>query len=531
MRNLFAISFFLLLAVVVRAAEPGWTTVQVDVTGEQGKLLDRRGYDIWEVHDNKALIYASPEDVEQLKRDGFTPVIIDLPALHAPGRTVDGYPTFDEYVAQMNTWVANHPGIVSLSSIGQSVQGRELWLMKISDNVATDEPTEPEFLFIGLQHAREWLAGTTLQGIIEYILANKDTDPRAGNVIANYQLYVLLVSNPDGYVYTQTSDRLWRKNRRNNGNGTFGVDLNRNFPFQWNLGSTATSSFDYRGTAPLSEPECLALDTWVRSRGNRIVGFLNFHTYGNHVMHSWAYTTAVGPGVELMGPLVNAMADAMHDVHGQIFDPGSWGVALGYTGAGVTDDQFHAVYGIPSITTEVRPVSSAEGGFVVPTSYIQPTIDEQLEGAFVFLDWAYTRGTDPTAPVLSTPVVTRLSTTSVRINWTTDDAADRRVTYGVLPDASPGSVQPDRMRATAHSVTLTGLSPGVLYHGRALSVNLANLGGASAIFPFSTTDLTPTPSPSPSPSVSPTESPTPSISPSASPSPDARDGYILSAVR
>ncbi|MEO8377045.1 MAG: M14 family metallopeptidase, partial [Candidatus Sumerlaeota bacterium] len=437
------IAVCLLIAAAAPGGQPGWTTVEVPLTTPaQATLLQRGGYDIWETRDGKALIYASPADLDQLERDGFSPVAVDSPALRASAKSVDGYPTFNEYVAQMNQWVADYPGLVSLTSIGQSVEGRELWMLKISDNVATDEIDEPEFLFIGLQHAREWLAGTTLQGLIQYVLDHKDTDPRAAAAINNFQIYVLLVSNPDGYVYTQTTDRLWRKNRRNNGNGTYGVDINRNFPFRWNNGTTSTSSFDYRGTAPLSEPEAAALNTWVLSRNGRVKGFLNYHTYGNHVMHSWAYTTAVAPGVEIMDPLVNDMAAAMHAVHGQTFDPGSWGVALGYTGQGVTDDEFHAVYGIPSITTEVRPYTDEEGGFVVPATYIQPTIDEQLEGMFVMLNWIYVRATDPTAPMISNLAYTRLSTTSVRVHWTTDDACDREADYGVTLSDFGTHVQP-----------------------------------------------------------------------------------------
>jgi carboxypeptidase T len=432
-------------------------------------FLVREGFDLWEVGDGRALVCVSPGEHEALVREGFKLTERPLPPLDP--KAVDGYLTFAEYEAAMQARVAAHPGLVSLSSIGQSHEGRELWMLKISDNVALDETDEPEVLLFSLQHAREWLSGMTLLGIVDHLLDNYGTETRSTQVVDSMQLYVILVANPDGYVFTHTNDRLWRKNRRNNGNGTFGVDLNRNFPYRW-ASSSNTSSTTWGGPSPLSEPENIALDNWVKSRGTRLVGCINYHSYGNLIMHSWAWTTAVAPGVETMGPLVNAMANAMRPVHNQTFVPGSWGVALGYTGAGVTDDTFHAVYGVPTLTLEVRPRTAAEGGFVVPGTTILPTQQEHIEGAFVFLDWALTHGADSTPPILSNVQVLPVSASAVDIRWATDDPATRSVRYGRTPD-TPFTATPDRLRGQQHTVRLTGLTAGARHYARAVSENLA----------------------------------------------------------
>ncbi|MDK2971121.1 MAG: hypothetical protein PWP23_876 [Candidatus Sumerlaeota bacterium] len=476
---------FLLLPLLAFASPAGYRIVETPVM-EPGRLefLADGGFDVWEVRDGVATLLVTPDEAARLEANGFVLTLIDEPDPHA--KAVDGFYTFAEYEAIMQEWAAQYPAIVQLSSIGNSHEGRDLWLLKISDNVATDEPDEPEFLFIGLQHAREWLAGTTLHGITNHLITQYGTEPRVDAVVNGFQIYVLLVSNPDGYVYTHTTERLWRKNRRNNGNGTFGVDLNRNWPYKWDTASGSTGSNLYRGPSPLSEPENAALNDWILSRNGRVAGCLNYHAYGNLVMHSWAWTTATAPGAELMTPLVTNMATAMHAVHNQTYSAGSWGVALGYTGGGVTDDTFHATYGIPMITSEVRPRTIGEGGFEPPGTFIQPAFEEQLEGCFVYLEWTLAHATDPTPPVITNFRHTRINDSTVDLFWNTDDPATREVLL-TPAGSTPVTIGADKLRATSHSLRLTGLVPGRLYTARAVSTNLAHGTTTSAPLSFRTT--------------------------------------------
>ncbi len=451
--------------------------------------LALRGLDIWEVREKEALVYASQEERRWLEEHGFAYFVrADAATLSALIRNVDGYLTFAEYVSAMTTWATTYPGHASLSSLGTSWEGRDIWMLKVSDNVAVDED-EPEVLLIALQHAREWLAGMTLYGIAEHVITRYGHDPGVTDLVDTMELYIVLVANPDGYVYTHTVDRYWRKNRRDNGDGTYGVDLNRNFAWEWESG-ISPSSIVYPGPAPFSEPETQALHNWILSRGSSLVGCLNYHAYGTRVMHNWAYTFDLPPNVDVMGPLAREVALAIEAVNGQRMRNGSWAITLDYTGGGSTNDHLHASLGIPTLTFEL----GATGGFAPPGTSIDPTQRENIPGATTFLQWARTLAGDVTPPWINDLHVSGISDTYATLSWTTDEPATRAAQYGLTTIYS-STEEPDRLRGRTHQVTLTGLSPATEYHARARAENLAALVSYSTDVAFTTAatpqDLTP----------------------------------------
>jgi hypothetical protein len=139
------------------------------------------------------------------------------------------------------------------------------------------------------------------------------------------------VVNPDGFVYSRTVDSFWRKNRRNNGDGTFGVDNNRNYAYEW--AGPGTSSFTgdetYRGSARFSEPETAAVRDLFLSR--HIVTAISNHTYDNLILFPWAYTTTDTPEAQAFSSMGNAMAAINHYTAGQTAD-------ILYLASGDTDD-------------------------------------------------------------------------------------------------------------------------------------------------------------------------------------------------
>jgi len=448
--------------------------------------------DVWSVDADRATALVTPDQKERLLNAGFR--IEDERVLETRSPSVaeiDGYFSYLEYSTEMALWAQEHPDIVSLTSIGKSWEGRDIWLLKISDNVTVDED-EPEVLLLALQHAREWLGGMTLRGIAKDFIDQYGTDPAATDLVDSLELYFVLVANPDGYAYTHTTDRFWRKNRRDNGNGTYGVDLNRNFPFQWT--SSSSSSNTYGGPSPLSEPENQAVVDWVLGRTATLAGCLNYHTYNTRVMHNWAYTYALPPNVDLMGPLAREVALAIESVNGQRMRNGSWAITLDYTGGGATVDTFHAMYGIPTLTLELRPGDGVGGGFAPPGTMIAPSVSENIVGCRTFLAWARTQAEDLTTPTISNIQISEWSNTRVTLSWDTDDPADRAVEYA-LPGQTATVAQPDRLRGLHHRVVVTGLLPDTTYEARVRSENLAGLVARSGVFTFQTAataqDLTP----------------------------------------
>lgn len=474
------------------AQRAGWELVDVTVTYPgQTEALRERGVDVWESEANRFLVYASPEDRKFLNEAGidWQPHAKTIESYVAKGLT--DFPTFNQYVQQMNDWAEQYPEIVTLESIGQSIEARDIWMLKISDNPGTDED-EPETLLISLQHAREWLAGATLHGITDHILTNYGSDDRVTAIVDNSELYIILVANPDGYVYTHEVDRTWRKNRRNNGNGTFGVDLNRNFDWLWSSGNQNTNSFDYRGESPNSEPETQALIDWIEDHRGGLAACLNYHTYGQLVMYNWAYSFEDPPNVEMMRPVADRYAEDIRAVNGRNFDSGSWAQVLNYTGYGTTNDYLHAALGVPTITFELYPDNASQGAFYVDESAIAPSIAENVPAALNFLEWVIEVRGDETPAIISPIEVAIQSNTSALLLFKTDEPSDVTILYGETEELGE-EFQEHRLRDINHAIQLNNLTPGATYHARVRAENLAGRISESDMVQFTLSQSLPAP--------------------------------------
>lgn len=209
-----------------------------------------------------------------------------------------GFFTYNEFLAHLDTMAALYPNLITIKQpIGnfQTIQGRPIYWVKLSDNVGQDENnTEPQVLYTAIHHAREPLGLSQLIFYMYFLLENYATNPDVQNVVNNNELFFVPMLNPDGYIYNQTQNPngggMWRKNRRNNGDGTFGVDLNRNYDFVWGgEGASPVSSDEtYMGTGPFSEPETQAIKWFIEN--HNFVTALNNHTYSDLLLYPWGYT-------------------------------------------------------------------------------------------------------------------------------------------------------------------------------------------------------------------------------------------------
>ncbi|MCE3260457.1 MAG: C-terminal target protein, partial [Bacteroidetes bacterium] len=234
----------------------------------------------------------------------FLPPLCNAPAITKPTYfhlgSMGGFFTYDEMKQILDSMALLYPNLISVKQALNplSIEGRELWMVKISDNPSMDE-AEPEVLYNSLHHAREAASLSQLIFYMWYLLENYATNPDIQATINNTELYFVPCVNPDGYVYNQTTNPngggMWRKNRKVNGGGTFGVDLNRNYGHNWgydNVGSSNNPSSDtYRGTAAFSEPETQAMKNFCESR--QFVTALNAHTYGNLLIYPWGYLPSI----------------------------------------------------------------------------------------------------------------------------------------------------------------------------------------------------------------------------------------------
>ncbi|KAE8744356.1 hypothetical protein FOCC_FOCC009009, partial [Frankliniella occidentalis] len=129
-------------------------------------------------------------------------------------------------VAYLNALQAKHPTLVRVSSAGKSVEGRDIIFVRVSKNLSQE--SKPVMLVDALMHAREWI---TLPAVLYFL--QQVVEGSATSLLDDIDLVVVPVLNPDGYEYSRTKDRLWRKNRNTTNKKCPGVDLNRNFDYHW----------------------------------------------------------------------------------------------------------------------------------------------------------------------------------------------------------------------------------------------------------------------------------------------------------
>lgn len=211
-----------------------------------------------------------------------------------------GYHSYAEMRDALLAAEAKYPDIVRVFSIGESHQGRKIWVAEVSDRPGTDEG-EPEVMFDGLHHAREHLTGEMALYILRLLTTQygKDTSlgRRVTHIVDTRRIWIIPMVNPDGLQYDLGGDpyRSWRKNRQPiPGSNKVGTDLNRNYDYAWSKGTSTPSSENYRGTAPFSAPETRAIRDFVLGRRvggvQRIRTHISFHTAGEYVLWPYGYT-------------------------------------------------------------------------------------------------------------------------------------------------------------------------------------------------------------------------------------------------
>ena len=286
---------------------------------------------------------------------------ISSPEREFPLGSMLGNYTWDELNTRMDDLRDLYPDLISEKYIiGTSVEGREIWAVKVSDNPNQDE-VEPKVLFTGLTHAREPLGMMNLFYFIQLLCENYGTDSELTYLVNEREMWFLPVVNPDGYVYNESIEPngggMHRKNRSdsNCGNGTTrGIDLNRNYGYNWGLddqGSSPDSCSDtYRGSEAFSEPETQAVRNFISNHPFKDV--LHYHSFSNVLIHSF------GDASLPLEPDLSTLREIGEEMTRHNGYPVGTGFELiGYTVNGDAVDWTYGDQGIISYTPEVGSYS------------------------------------------------------------------------------------------------------------------------------------------------------------------------------
>ncbi|PVZ08150.1 M14 family metallopeptidase [Actinomycetospora cinnamomea] len=373
-------------------------TIIVRITATAPRLSMQRvldatlGLDVWEVHDDHVVALATEPQAERLLAMGYG--VEELAGAEAfvtqfgDEAAAAAYHSAQSLEDDLRRLSEEHPEVAELREIGRSVEGRPIWALRVGIRRGEQRDGTTTFLVLGCHHAREWLAVE-----VPYLLASHLVTAAGEEPVASWleqgEVWVAPMVNPDGHEYTRTHDRLWRKNRRPNPDGTVGVDPNRNYGYMWGTLDVATSSHvpadaTYVGPRAFSEPEVRAVRDLVARE--QVAGVLTYHSYSQLILYPWGYTpdpVPDGTDRQQMTAIGQEMQRLIHDVHGRTYTAKQSSDL--YPTAGDTADWTYGENDAPSLTIELRPAGQADGGFVLPPSQIQPAWEENREAALHFI--------------------------------------------------------------------------------------------------------------------------------------------------
>ncbi len=202
--------------------------------------------------------------------------------------TCGGFLTIDQLLATLDNMATLYPDLISpkYALNYPTHNDRELYWVRLSDNPTTNED-EPEVLYTGMHHAREAIGMQLLVYYMYYLLENYDTDPDVQYIVNNFELYFVPIINMDGYAYNiqnqPNGGGEWRKNRRQNDDGSYGVDINRNYGYMWGYDDNGSSPYPwddtYRGPSAFSEPETMDIRDFCNE--HEFSYAINYHSYAN----------------------------------------------------------------------------------------------------------------------------------------------------------------------------------------------------------------------------------------------------------
>jgi len=211
----------------------------------------------------------------------------------------DSYQRIDTIYSWMDNLAARYPHKMKVEVVGKSWEGRDIRVVTVGNRNRRQSGSKPAIFLEGGIHAREWISPATVTFVLRELVTNQQHE----HLLDQFDFFILPVVNPDGYEYSHTTDRLWRKNRAFN-QEVFGlcrgVDLNRNFGYKW---ANELNIFDprpaspipcldsYHGPSAFSEPESRAVKDFVMSKRQRIKGYLAFHSFGNKILYPWGHTS------------------------------------------------------------------------------------------------------------------------------------------------------------------------------------------------------------------------------------------------
>lgn len=381
--------------------------------------------------------------------------------------TMGGFYKYQEMLNVLDSMRSKYPTLITvkqpLSGTVTTIEGRPVYYVKISQQA--DQPsTRPQVLYSAVHHAREAESLSQLVFYMWYLLEHYATDDYVKYLVDHTEMYFVPCLNPDGYIYNETTNPngggMWRKNRRNNGDGSFGVDINRNYGQFWgydNQGSSDNGQTEvYRGTAGFSEPETQMMRDFCNSHSFTLA--LNAHTFSNLLVYPWGHI----PSLETPDSLAfRHFGKDMTSCSG--FVAGTGNETVGYVVNGDSDDWMYGEQASkPKIIAFTPEAGNQSDGFWPQQNRIIPiakqTMDQNLDLAKLATPFAEVYSMD--APFLES------TAGFVHLNFKRSGMENSNFTISLIPVSSnisfgaPRSFNsPDHLRDYTDSISYMVATP------------------------------------------------------------------------
>lgn len=293
------------------------------------------------------------------------------------------YHTYSEIDGWVNDVANSHPALARASVVGKSYEGRNINLLTIG----TSESNPLVILDCGI-HAREWISPAVCQCYVNHLLQGYGSDETVTRMLKSITFAVFPLLNPDGYDYTWTNDRMWRKTRSNYGTLCTGVDPNRNFDANWSGPGSSSNpcSETYYGPSVASEPLSQALQGYIKTNKDRLKMYITLHSYGQVFIWPYSYSYDDVPNTDEHNTVYQGANAAINAVNRKSFTGGPGHDSM-YLAAGGSDDFAYDSGAKLSFTIELR--DQGRYGFALPESQIADSCSEMYAGLDYLFD--YTR--------------------------------------------------------------------------------------------------------------------------------------------
>ncbi|PIS10698.1 MAG: carboxypeptidase [Bdellovibrio sp. CG10_big_fil_rev_8_21_14_0_10_47_8] len=385
----FVVGLLMIIGNQATTAEHTQYWMKIKAEGKfQRSVVANMGVSIETIKDEYVYAIGNLEEKNQLEKLGWVETSFPLTAAMDFPKEDAPYHNYTELTTALEDLHSTYPELTQIFSIGKTNEGRDILGIRIGQNFDQADQ-KPGVIYMGGHHAREHLSVEMPLYWATYLL----TEYAAGNqrvisLVNSRDIHIIPAVNADGLEYDISTGnyKYWRKNRRQNKDGTYGVDLNRNYGFQWGTGgsSTSTNSDVYMGPTPFSEPETQAVKKYVEDHVN-ITTLLSFHTFSQLILYPWGHKYAsIADQKDMM--VHKTMAETMSKWNGYTPEQSS---SL-YIASGDTTDWSYGEHKIISFTFELDPANSGfgSGGFYPGAKIIQAVVKKNIEPCLYLLEYA-----------------------------------------------------------------------------------------------------------------------------------------------